>query len=454
MRPTAAGFYAFLFSLAQGVGGCGGGREVPGSLGQEVRFCPGPSTLEGIDVSQYQGGINWGAVKGSGRAFAIARVGDGLYVDPTFAANWSGIKSAGMVRSAYQFFRPGTDPNAQADLFLSKIGALGPGDLPPMLDVEATDGQPANVIASHVQTWINRVTSATGRAPMVYTGKYFWQDNVGLTIPGNPLVLAAWVAGCPDTPSQWDHWTFWQYADNGSVSGIGGAVDLDRFNGTQTDLTNLAGGAEWSARFVSQSFPYAMDALTMTAGQRVAAYIEMRNVGTRTWDGATRIALTQSRDRKSAFFDSATWLSENRLAGVSGTVAPGGTFRFAFFFHAPQSSGNYHEHFGMVQEGVHWFSDPGQGGPPDNQLEVQINVVSAPPPPPDLRAPEPDAATPSGDLGLDGGVGGDEGPTGEIQGGCACQATGRGGIQGPGGTLALLLLCGLCIMLWRSRLVR
>ena len=58
---------------------------------------------------------------------------------------------------------------------------------------------------------------------------------------------------------------------------------------------------------------------------------------------------------------------------MTGTVAPGGTFKFSFNFHAPAKPGTYDEFFGVVEEGVAWFSDPGQGGPPDNQIEAQIS---------------------------------------------------------------------------------
>src|SRR5205823_4803111 len=148
----------------------------------------------------------------SGRGFAITRVGDGYGMDPYFDANWAAIKAQGMVRGAYQFFRPGEDPDMQANILINKVGKLGNGDLPATVDVEATDGQSADVIAARVQRWADRVTAGTGKAPMVYTGKYFWNDNVKTTaLAGNPLWLAAWVSGCPDTPSAWSKWIFWQY---------------------------------------------------------------------------------------------------------------------------------------------------------------------------------------------------------------------------------------------------
>src|SRR5262249_55649424 len=149
-----------------------------GVLDPALVVCPAGPTVEGIDVSYYQGTIDWTAVKNSGRAFAITRVGDGYFEDPKFAANWGAIKAQGMVRGAYQYFRPGKDPDQQANILIGKLGRLGQGDLPATIDVEATDGQPVGVVADRVKRWVALVAAGTGKNPMVYTGKYFWNDNV------------------------------------------------------------------------------------------------------------------------------------------------------------------------------------------------------------------------------------------------------------------------------------
>ena len=136
------------------------------------------------------------------------------------------------------------------------------------------------------------------------------------------------------------------------------------------------GNVAYAATFVSQSFPYASTTMTMTAGDVVPSYIELKNTGTKSWDSKTRIGTTVARDRTSAFADS-SWIAPNRPAGVSGTVAPGATYKFKFDLAAPDKPGLYDEHFGVVEEGVAWFSDSGQGGPPDDQLEVKIQVVAS-----------------------------------------------------------------------------
>jgi MYXO-CTERM domain-containing protein len=156
----------------------------------------------------------------------------------------------------------------------------------------------------------------------------------------------------------------------------GTCVSSQRIAYAQAVLPSCKSSASaWGASYVGQSFPLATTTLTMVEGQVIPSYIELKNSGTKTWDLSTKLGTTQPRDRKSAFADS-SWLAPNRLAAVSGTVPPGGTYKFQFNLAAPATAGSYDEFFGVVQEGVAWFSDPGQGGPPDNDLEVKITVVA------------------------------------------------------------------------------
>ncbi|MCG5077428.1 GH25 family lysozyme [Paraburkholderia tagetis] len=202
--------------------------------------CPGSTTLQGVDVSSFQGTIDWNAVAKSGIQFAYARVGDGTTPDTMFDVNYAGIKAAGLARGAYQFLEPSQDPAAQAALILQKVG---PGDLPPALVVEVTSGQSAATIAATIQAWVTTVQNATGRPPIIYTAASFWNSAVGSSaFGGDPLWVANLGVNCPTLPIGWSNWTFWQYADNGLVSGISGGVDLDKFNGSLADLNNLKGG--------------------------------------------------------------------------------------------------------------------------------------------------------------------------------------------------------------------
>ncbi len=180
----------------------------------------------------------------SGRAFAFIRVSDGLtHYDPEFDANWTAALGAGIYRGAYQFFRPGEDAVAQADLLLSHGG--GGGELPPVLDVEVTDGVSGPTIRAGVDAWSAHVAQATGRTPIVYSAPGFW-PSVGGNSESDTLWVANWGVSCPRLPSSWSAWAFWQYSDHGSVPGISRGVDVNRFNGSLADLANFASGSPGS----------------------------------------------------------------------------------------------------------------------------------------------------------------------------------------------------------------
>lgn len=200
--------------------------------------CASDSTVKGIDVSYYQGSINWNAVKNDGVKFAFIRVSDGTgFIDSKFSANWRGAKDAGVLRGAYQYFRADEDPIRQANLLIDKVGGrLGPNDLPPVIDVESADGQSSATIRAKVRRWSDHIQAKLGVKPIIYTGPYFWQDNVGGDFHDHKLWVAHYGTSCPLVPGNWSRWNFHQHTDSGSVNGIGGNVDMNRFNGSLAQL--------------------------------------------------------------------------------------------------------------------------------------------------------------------------------------------------------------------------
>jgi GH25 family lysozyme M1 (1,4-beta-N-acetylmuramidase) len=211
-----------------------------------ARVCADGVTTKGIDISKWQGTIDWPKVANAGYAFAFVRVSDGVSsIDAKFAANWAGAKTVGLVRGAYQFFRPSQSVTAQADLMISKLGGqYTPGDLPPVIDVEDDGGLAPTTVAARARQWVDRVEAALGVKPIVYTGKYFWRDEVGspASFAPNALWIAQYTSLCPDIPGPWSKWTFWQYTDSGTVPGIAGPVDINRFNGSISQLKAFAAG--------------------------------------------------------------------------------------------------------------------------------------------------------------------------------------------------------------------
>jgi GH25 family lysozyme M1 (1,4-beta-N-acetylmuramidase) len=219
------------------------GEDVAASEG-ELTVCAHGATVEGIDVSSWQGHIDWSAVARSGVRYAIVRIGDGTYHDPRFSENWRGAHAAGLIRGAYQYFEPRTDPIVQANLVIDAVGHLGAGDLPVTIDVEKpSPGVSPAAYARAIHRWVDRVTTGTGRRPIIYTGRYYWDPYVASSdFRTYPLWHAQYTsASCPNINDRWHDWAFWQYTSSGRVSGIAGRVDRNRFNGTFTQLQALAG---------------------------------------------------------------------------------------------------------------------------------------------------------------------------------------------------------------------
>jgi len=213
---------------------------------------PPPAWLEGVDVSTHQGAIDWSQVAGAGKRFAAMKATEGqTYLDPTYAANHAGARAAGLPTSAYHFAYPlrlPNDPVIQADWFVQNAAIL-PGDLVPALDLERTGGLSVAELQDWVGAWLAEVTAKLGVRPMIYTSPSFWKTSMGdTTIFADQgytvLWVAHWFMSSPTAPAaSWGGrgWTFWQYSDCGSVPGIAGCVDLDRYNGT--DLGPLTYGS-------------------------------------------------------------------------------------------------------------------------------------------------------------------------------------------------------------------
>src|SRR6185436_18392344 len=165
-RARCASMIAAALSLAAcTVESEDGDREDVGRAASDIVICPGNSSVLGIDVSYYQGNIDWNAVRDFGVKFAIARKSDGTFMDAKFQQNWDGIKAAGLICGVYQYFEPDGDPVVQANIVIDAVGKLGAGDLPAMIDVEAAGNVTTGQYADRIQTWIDLVEAGTGKPP-------------------------------------------------------------------------------------------------------------------------------------------------------------------------------------------------------------------------------------------------------------------------------------------------
>lgn len=207
-------------------------------------------TLAGIDVSTYQGEITWADVAADGIDFAYAKATEGrVYFDDEYARNKERAAANGVPFGAYHFANP---DNAANDAILEAanfvdVADLGPDNLIPVLDLEKHGGFGPRKLRRWVKAWLFEVEARTGVKPMIYTSPNFWRDRMGnptwFSDHGYRLWIAHWHVAEPRIPAQWwagRGWTLWQYDNCGSVAGIDGCVDLNRFNGTNVDALRMA----------------------------------------------------------------------------------------------------------------------------------------------------------------------------------------------------------------------
>lgn len=201
-------------------------------------------TLFGVDLSKYQAGINWSAVKSAGIEYAIARASIGLSTDPTFGSHKAGALTQGILPGAYHFLMPGSGSD-QADVFASMTnGARG---ILAALDCES-QGLTIGIITDFAERFAER---SDNHPLFIYTGPSFWRAH------GNPPLKdlgPLWLAFYPgggyqgDNASTWDlvlggvKATIWQYGPR-PIKGRS-SVDGDAFRGTRAELEAFTGAAQ------------------------------------------------------------------------------------------------------------------------------------------------------------------------------------------------------------------
>ena len=398
-----------LVSMALAAAGCVGSPD--GAFDEETQ---GFTARKGVDYSFARPSPS--GLKSQGYSF-VARYlsydNSGTHGKILFKAEADALKAAGLdIVSNWEYAADDALGGYNAGVADAKVAnaqaaaAGAPADRPIYFSVDF-DATPAQ--QTPINSYLDGVASVIGRNR---TGAYGGYYVIKRAFDAGKIKWGwqtyAWSGG------QWDARAQFRQTQNGiTAAGDSGCCDLD--NAAADDFGQWGHAPPWKSTFVSQSWPLATTAMTIQCGQDIKANIVLKNAGTHAWDTNTKLGTTEPRDRASRFVGS-DWLAPNRLAHVTGSVAPGGTFKFAFTFHGPTGAacvpGTYKEYFGMVEEGVAWFSDPGQGGPADNVIEALIQLEAAPPPPPDMaHAPGDLAGQPPDDLS--GQPGGDDADLGE-----------------------------------------
>ena len=204
------------------------------------------SNATGIDVSNNNGIFDWSAHPDI--AFAAAKCvegphdGEAMFYDPTFADNWKAMRHAygnKLVRYAYCFFHPASDPIAQADALTSTAREhglqFGDGfwlDLEPYEGLATPDGLPAAEVAEAARKFCRRVNhNAPNCRVMVYCDRATAEAGCCAGLGRWRLVLAEYGVTKPTVPAPWETWHIWQKS--------GTVLDRDVYNGGKGALQDF-----------------------------------------------------------------------------------------------------------------------------------------------------------------------------------------------------------------------
>ena len=196
--------------------------------------------VHGVDVSRWQGDIDWVKLRSQGANFVYIKATDGGdHLDPMFRKNWRNADEAGLRRGAYHFFYWCRLASEQADWFIRNV----PKDkdaLPPVIDVEWNHESSCKRRPSHknvldkMQVFMDRLERHYGKRPIIYTSPDFYADNLRGAFQDYPFWLRS-VAAHPGKVYPGRDWVFWQYSGSGLSHGVNGRVDLNAFNGDEND---------------------------------------------------------------------------------------------------------------------------------------------------------------------------------------------------------------------------
>ena len=204
---------------------------------------PSGYTIHGIDVSSYQGKINWQKVKamnddGVHISFAFIKATEGvLSMDPYFQRNWREAPKAGIICGAYHFFLPQKSGLWQARFFLQTV-KVEKGDLPMVVDVEQLYKTSPAKMREQLLSFVNHIENKTGVKPIIYTNISFYQDYLKGYFDDYTLWIAHYYQPVLNVSSK-TNWQFWQHSDKARINGINQKVDFNIFKGDSTAFQKL-----------------------------------------------------------------------------------------------------------------------------------------------------------------------------------------------------------------------
>ena len=244
-----------LLALAFAVAACGGPTPPPAPPPGAVTApnfgdadphpwdgrAPSAYPVHGIDISRWQGAVDWPNARANGVNFAFLKATEGGdFVDPLFETNWRAACAAGVPVGAYHFWYHCRPAIEQARWFFRNVPRT-PGALPPVLDMEWTPFSPTcrirppvDQVRAEAKVFLDALERHYGQRPIIYVTPDFFEDTELWRVGPYDFWLRS-VAGHPQDVYAGRHWTFWQYSGTGLVPGIAGKTDLNVFAGSRAD---------------------------------------------------------------------------------------------------------------------------------------------------------------------------------------------------------------------------
>lgn len=195
-------------------------------------FGPSSSNIyDGIDVSGWQGNIDYSGVASSGIEIVYMKASEGTsFVDPYFNQNYTNAKANGLKVGFYHYLtaRSNSEAVAQANFFVSTISGMTP-DCRLAMDFESFGNLSAEEINEIGLTFMQTVENLSGKEMVIYSDTSNASNIFGGGLTNYPLWVAQYEVEEPTPNGNWNNWVGWQYTDAGEISGINGYVDRDRF---------------------------------------------------------------------------------------------------------------------------------------------------------------------------------------------------------------------------------
>ncbi|WP_377298162.1 GH25 family lysozyme [Rhizobium sp. SGZ-381] len=216
------------------------------------RVSPRNHAVHGVDVSRWQGDIDWAKLRSQGANFVYIKATDGGdHLDPMFRQNWRGADAAGIKRGAYHFFYWCRVASEQAAWFIRNV-PRDPNALPPVIDVEYNGDSSCKrrlspeKVREKMQVFMDLLERHYGKRPVIYTAPDFYADNLRGAFQDYPFWLRA-VAQHPSKVYPGRRWLFWQYSGSGLSQGVSGKIDLNVFHGSEEEWHRWSGGRSGGA---------------------------------------------------------------------------------------------------------------------------------------------------------------------------------------------------------------